>query len=267
MDHQQICDVIKDRFKVINKLSYSISRKSNINDIADLWLEIKKLRAFLRLINANRAEITSSIPVHLKTLYGYTGIIWSLQMHRHNLFKYFENCKLETPKGYLKMIENEKRFWESKIGDLITKKDLKNDQDEILRDLPNQFDKDAQKDIIKRQMNVLQEEMKEAKDENWIHIARKTIRDILYSKSYLNEDMSSSIFTMQNAEQLILQLENFRDKDIQIKLLSDSYLNRIEDPSERNNTLEMRRVLLDQKQTIIKQLKQALPECLNHCKQ
>jgi hypothetical protein len=72
---------------------------------------------------------------------------------------------------------------------------------------------------------------------------------------------------MQNAEQLILQLENFRDKDIQIKLLSDSYLNRIEDPSERNNTLEMRRVLLDQKQTIIKQLKQALPECLNHCKQ
>ena len=90
MKGKAIIEIAEERFKTIHKLFHQIIKEFNVDDIHDFRVEVKKLRAFLRLLDSEKEIEGPLIPKLLKTFYGYIGIIRNIQLHKHNLFKYIK---------------------------------------------------------------------------------------------------------------------------------------------------------------------------------
>ena len=110
MKEKEIVGVVKDSFKTINKLSHKIIKEFTADDIHDFRVEVKKMRAFLRLLDTEKEMERPLIPKLLKTFYGYIGIIRNIQLHRHHLFKYISDYKIEKPKEYLMILDAETKL-------------------------------------------------------------------------------------------------------------------------------------------------------------
>src|SRR5690348_18289101 len=87
MKQKEIKEVITNHFDVMNSLFHKISHEFNAEDIHHFRVEVKKLRAFLRLLTASEKLEGPLLPENLKSLYRYVGIIRNIQLHRHHLFK------------------------------------------------------------------------------------------------------------------------------------------------------------------------------------
>src|SRR6516162_822833 len=101
MKGKEINEIIEDKFKTLSKLSQKITRKF---DIHDFRVEVKKLRAFLRLLDIKKRNDEPIIPKLLKTFYGYIGIIRNIQLYKHSLFKYITDHNIDKPEKYLTLL-------------------------------------------------------------------------------------------------------------------------------------------------------------------
>ena len=66
MKQKEIIEIVEHRFKTIHKLDYKIIKEFDANDIHDFRVEVKKLRAFLRLANIKKEVDGPLIPKLLK---------------------------------------------------------------------------------------------------------------------------------------------------------------------------------------------------------
>ena len=106
MKQKEIIKIVEEHCKIIDKLYPEILKKFEIDHIHDLRVEVKKLRAFLRLLDIKKDE--PLIPNLLKTFYGYVGIIRNIQLQQHALFKYVTDHEATEPKEYIELLNNEK---------------------------------------------------------------------------------------------------------------------------------------------------------------
>jgi CHAD domain-containing protein len=265
MKEKEIIETVEDRFKTINKLSHKIIKEFNADDIQDFRVEIKKLRAFLRLLNTEREFDRPLIPKLLKTFYGYAGIIRNLQLHRHNLFKYITDYKIEQPKAYVKLLDEEKSYWEKQAAELMIDNSFKDNEDEILKQLPDTLEESTIKKFLGQKLNELKAQLNNVKDDNAIHTVRKILKDILYTWNFTNHDnLPKLILKEEDLKLLTTQLGGFRDICIQLELLSGEYLNKVKDENEQHVLLKMKEQLLHEKQIMDEQFLSIFKNILNN---
>jgi CHAD domain-containing protein len=254
MKEREIIETVEDSFKTINKLSHKIIKEFNADDIQDFRTEVKKLRAFLRLLNTENNMEGPLIPKLLKTFHGYVGIIHNIQLHRHNLFKYITDYKIEEPKEYIQILDKEKSYWEKEAVDLISANNFKDNEDEILKQLPAKLEKSTTKKFLGKKSGELKEQLNYIKDENAIHTVRKVLKDILYIWDFINPGgLPKPISKEEDLKLLTTQLGNFRDKCIQLEFLSDEYLNKVLDENEKHTLVKMKEQFLREKQIMVDQ--------------
>jgi len=254
MKEKEIIKIVKDRFKTINKLPHKIIRDFDTDDIHDFRVEIKKLRAFLRLLDTEKEIEGPLIPRLLKTFYGYVGIIRNIQLHRHSIFKYITDYKIEEPKEYIQILDEEKSYWEKEAAELMIDNSFKDNEDEILKQLPQKLEKSTIKKFVEKKLDELKEQLNNIKDDNAIHTVRKILKDILYNRDFINhDDLPKPISKEEDLKLLTTQLGDFRDKCIQLEFLSDEYLNKVLDENEKHILLKMKEQLLREKQIMIEQ--------------
>ena len=194
------------------------------------------------------------IPKQLKTFYGYVGIIRNIQLHRHNIFKYITNYKIEEPKEYIQILNEEKGYWEKEAAELIIDNSFKDNEDEILKQLPQKLEKSTIKKFVEKKLDELKEQLNNIKDDNAIHTVRKILKDILYIWGFINhDDLPKPISKEEDLKLLTTQFGDFRDKCIQLEFLSDEYLNKVLDENEKHILLKMKEQLLREKQIMIEQ--------------
>ena len=254
MKEKEITAIIKDRFKTINKLQHTIIKEFNADDIHDFRVAVKKLRAFLRLLDTEKEIEGPLIPRLLKTFYGYVGIIRNIQLHRHNVFKYITDYKIEEPKEYIQVLDAEKSYWEKEAAELMTDNSFKDNEDEILKQLPAKLEKSAAKKFLEKKLDELKEQINNVNDDNAIHTVRKILKDILYTRDFINhDDLPKSISKEEDLKLLTTQLGDFRDKCIQLEFLSDEYVNKVLDENEKYTLLKMKEQFLREKQIMVEQ--------------
>jgi CHAD domain-containing protein len=255
MKEKRIIKIVEDRFKAINKLQHKIIKKFDADDVHDFRVEVKKLRAFLRLLDAEKEMEKPLIPRLLKTFYGYVGIIRNIQLHRHNIFKYITDYKIEEPKAYIQILDDEKSYWEKEAVELMADNSFKDSEDKIVKQLPRKLEKSTAKKFLEKNLGELKEQLNNVKDDNAIHTVRKILKDILYTLDFINhDDLPKSISKEEDLKLLTTQLGNFRDKCIQLEFLSDEYLNKVLDEKERHMLLKMKEQFLREKQIMVEQL-------------
>jgi len=254
MKEREIIETAEDSFKTINKLSHKIIKEFNADDIQDFRTEVKKLRAFLRLLNTENEMEGSLIPKLLKTFHGYVGIIHNIQLHRHNLFKYITDYKMEEPKEYIQVLDKEKSYWEKAAVELMADNSFKDNEDEILKQLPVKLEKSTTEKFIEKKIDELKEQLNNVKDDNAIHTARKILKDILYIWDFINPgDLPKPISKEEDLKLITTQLGDFRDKCTQLEFLSDEYLYKLKDENEKHTLLKMKEQFLREKQIMVEQ--------------
>ena len=250
-----IIAVVEERFKTIHKLSHKIVKEFDADDIHKFRLEVKTLRAFLRLLDEAKEINKPLIPKQLKTFYGYVGIIRNIQLHRHNLFKYITDYAIEQPETYIQIIDEEKKYWEKEAIALMADNSFEGDENEIIKQLPDKLQKSTAKKFVEKKLHELKEQLKDVKDDNAIHTVRKILKDILYTWEFIDiDDLPETISKKEDLKRITALLGDFRDECIQIEFLSDEYLNKINDNNEKVTLLQMKEQFMRQKKIILQQL-------------
>lgn len=224
MKQNEIYAVINKRFKKIEVLFREIISGFEMESIHEFRTEIKKLRAFLRLLNVeidtdNRLKISKK----MKTFYAYTGTIRNLQLQLKNMDAYIENPQytvIETYFEYLKKIIE--KWKENAIEFMKSENNFYTDKKKIIKQVPGKIRKASAKKFLQNKMNELARLVKDLPDDDVLHSIRKLLKDILYNWTYIKQysKLLSSVFSEEEKIKSFTELLGLSlDKGIGINLL------------------------------------------------
>src|SRR6478672_10524069 len=101
MKEHAINGVLHTRLKKIQGHFHQLQESFDTEAIHDFRLEVKKLRGFLRLLQAGLSPGSQlKIPPHLKAIYEATGQIRNIQLHLEAMNLQCETLHLLSPAAY-----------------------------------------------------------------------------------------------------------------------------------------------------------------------
>jgi len=235
MKKKEITEVVEDSFKILEKLRQRILKEFDADDIHDFRVEVKKLRAFLRLVNIEKDDGEPVIPKLLKTFYGYIGIVRNVHLFRHDLFKYVTDHAVEKPEAFLQLIENEEYYWKKEANELMEDNNFLDVKEKILEALPGKLEKTRIKKFMEGKLAELKELLEDDYDDHTMHGIRKIFKDVLYTWDYLKDDadLPKSMSGKDKLKSLTSALGAFMDKSFELGFLQPSYLNKINADNEK----------------------------------
>lgn len=127
MKAEDIIDGYKTRFKKLSKYYNKALEDFAANDIHHFRVEMKKLRAFMRLINLTNSVKQHKIPKQLKSFYNIAGNIRNLQLHEPRIANLSSDLFIQSPTSYLQFLQEEEKSMKKKarqIADDISLKDF-----------------------------------------------------------------------------------------------------------------------------------------------
>jgi CHAD domain-containing protein len=242
MKEKKIDDIIEDKFKTLDKLLHKIVKEFDADDIHDFRVEVKKLRAFLRLLDIKKEDDEPIIPKLLKTFYGYVGIIRNIQLYKDALFKYITDHNIDEPEKYLELLTTEETYRELQAEALIAANNFRDVKEKIIKELPGKLDKLTIKKFAEDKLDELKEQLKDTDDDAGLHTIRKILKDCLYNHDYLNGHvhLPKAISDKDELKSLTHTLGDFVDKYIQLEFLTPEYLDKIKNGKEKNNLFQMK---------------------------
>ncbi|MEP6948076.1 MAG: CHAD domain-containing protein [Ginsengibacter sp.] len=188
MKQREIYIVVNKRFKKTGRFFSELISEFEIEPIHDFRTEIKKLRAFLRLLNVETGDDRLKISKEMKIFYGFAGTIRNLQLQLKNICDYPGNPGYAVIPAYIdylkKIIEKRK---ENVIEFTGSKNNFTNDQKKIIKQLPGKSGKGSAKKFLQNKMNELVYLITELPDDDVLHGIRKLLKDILYNWAFIKQ--------------------------------------------------------------------------------
>lgn len=262
-----IIDVYKTRFKKLSKYYHNLPGDFGANDIHHFRLEIKKLRAFIRLINISPGQHQHKIPKGLKSFYNLAGNIRNLQLHQHRIIKLSNDLLLEAPGMYLQYLHKEEKAMRKQARQIAENLSFKDFQNKLIEEAPERLTKDTQNDFIQKNRIRLHEilTLPFYADEA-LHEVRKILKDLVCNFNYISVDTNAAypgLQELKSMEAMTSALGDFHDLCVGLSLLSSLYVTRIAGMGEAKVLNELRIQLQSRKDV----MKTAVIELLTQLKQ
>jgi CHAD domain-containing protein len=260
MKEKEINEIIEERFKTIDRLSRKITKEFDADDIHDFRVEVKKLRAFLRLLDIKKEDNEPVIPALLKTFYGYIGIVRNIQLYQHSLFKYITDHGIDIPEAYMKLLNDEEIYWKKQAEELMADNNFHDVKEKIIKELPDRLEKSTIKKFTEGKLDDLKNKLKDTDDEVELHTIRKILKDDLYTYDYISDhaDLPKAIADKDELKLLTQLLGDFIDKYMQLEFFQPEYLDKIEDEKEKNNLLQIKNDFENEKHGMKRELQYSL---------
>jgi CHAD domain-containing protein len=257
---------IEKRLKKIDKVSLQIQGHFETEDIHVFRVEIKKLRALLRLMGTDRVKRKKlTIPRHLKDLYRKLGAIRSLQLQQQNItaaVKKDHGAACETYLNLLNAKEAGKMIDAERL--LTNRKAFRKDRRHISDVIPTKVSKSRINKFIKSTGSHLQKLANEAilSDES-LHMLRKLLKDLMYCWPYIKADIAVAYpafpSRMEDIQKVVDLLGDFHDIFMGIIQLESGYIY-INNEGERESLLNIRAEWQQKKDEIKRQIDKELPK-------
>ena len=247
MKHKEIAHDIRHQFNVITKLVKKSTQEFDEDIIHDFRVEVKKLRAFLRLISTGK---DSPIKMHkpLKQFYRHAGTIRSIQ-----LYLYYIKTTLPYVSHhidpYLQLLQTEMDEWEKEAKALTPDHaDLEKEESDILDSLPDKLSNEAIKTFVTQKATtinaILALETPAAED---LHALRKEVKDIQYTWPYIKDEapdiLPSHLNSHDNIHAVTEMLGLYHDKYSALEFLQSIYSRAVPDGAGHAILEEMRTLL------------------------
>jgi CHAD domain-containing protein len=234
----EIKRIVESRFEKSNKSLDKIIKHFNIEEIHDFRVQVKKVRAFIRLAATRLSDPAElKIPHHLKSMYRYAGSLRNLQLQQQRILEFIEGKEINQPYQYLKILLHQEEEFKQKINELFRQKVLEAEEEMIIGTLPGKLGKTTLKYYTQKKADELKLLVisPEHTDEE-LHQLRKILKDILYTLSYTGDYFFSffkgGLQSKEEIESLTDLLGEFQDVCISLKLLEPVYTNELNDQEE-----------------------------------
>lgn len=221
MKQKVITSVIKKRFNNIKNYIKVMLLEFEEEAVHDFRTEIKKLRAFLRLLNTgnnNQLNITKS----LKVYYWYAGEIRNLQLH----MKSISDMEVEKPLTYLERTSKQIESLQGALRSLHSPSNFDRPKKIIGNRLTN-LEKPSVKKFVADKVDELNNFLLLIKQDEILHAIRKLLKDLLYNwknikpyRSFLPIPISAK----KQITKLTDILGEFCDRNVGMHLLETSQL-------------------------------------------
>lgn len=238
MKKNEIEKIINTHFKKIEKYFHKIAIGFEIEYIHEFRTEIKKLRAFLHLLEMEPDDgIPFRITKKMKTFYGYAGVIRNLQLQVKSVEAYFENSPGNIPISYLDTLRNEIETWKKNTKDFMDPdNNFYNDEEKIKVLLPDKLRNNSIKKFIQYILYELQKLLTRLEDDEALHSIRKYLKDIVYNWPFIQEDIAllpAGLSNEEEARSCAEILGYFRDKCIALVLLQTYFNDSLENEEKK----------------------------------
>ena len=238
MKKNEIEKIINTHFKKIEKYFHKIVIGFEIEDVHEFRTEIKKLRAFLHLLEMEPGNgIPFRITNKMKTFYGYAGVIRNLQLQLKSVEAYFENSPVTIPILYLNTLRNEIETWEKNTKDFMDPdNNFYNDEEKIKVLLPDKLRNNSIKKFIQYILHELHKLLTRLEDDEALHSIRKYLKDIVYNWPFIQEDITllpAGLSNEEEARSCAETLGHFRDKCIALVLLQTYFNDSLENEEKK----------------------------------
>jgi CHAD domain-containing protein len=178
--------VIDKRVKKTGKYFRRVLKNFQAEDIHNFRLEIKKLRAFMR-IAGNEKEGGGARPgAKITSFYHITGDIRNLQLHHQRIEILGNELFLPLPVNYMSRIRTEEFIFRKQAREEAEKISIRHFEKHCHEVLPSEFKGHIMSDYTLRMQVVFSQLLatKNLTDEN-LHEVRKTLKDLLYNRSFI----------------------------------------------------------------------------------
>jgi CHAD domain-containing protein len=234
MERKEIESIIKLYFDRLKTLLGLIEKDFNPEAIHKFRVQVKKIRAFLRLLdNELQGSGHLKLPKKLKALYLFAGKVRDMQLYLTTLNNEFPGS--DKPDEYLALLERELKGYKKELLHAGNKTLLSKTEEIITGKLPHQLSQENIKRFLQQKeafANLLLSSVT-ATDED-LHLARKNIKDVLYLVKILKEEADHSVIdlmfpdnTVTKAEKLAAQLGLFIDFCTAVSFIKPAWLNEI----------------------------------------
>jgi len=263
MKRRELEKVMEKHGRHIEKYSKHIPGSFGEEDIHELRVEYKKLRAFIRLVKLDKKAGRIKMPARLKSLYHAAGKVRDLHLFIQQLTDPSKNNTSTVP-HYIKYLRHD--LFEAK--EQLVKEIERADFDKFLKDitdeLPAELGDDTVKKFIHRKVATIQIILLAVETEKELHTIRKQLKDIIYDIKIFQNDWGISFPVIAWKSEKLLndmttKLGNFNDLCATLGFLKPFTHHEI--PPEEREYIETKRQEIQQQ---LEQEKHVLLEQVQH---
>jgi len=220
---------------------------------------IKKLRAFIRLVNTSQKDHPNKIPGKIKKFYRLAGDARNLQLHEQRISALCKDLLIEKPSVYLDCLHDDEKNKRKETESLTHHISFKDFRRKLLNDVPEELTEENKNEFVKNNMvRVAQLLMLPVYYDETFHDVRKVIKDIMYNYDYL-EDAISFILPyplndLKFMENLADVLGDFHDLSLALFFLNPIHIDGIEETNEAALLAELKKHLQLRKEDLKNEL-------------
>ena len=227
MKQSEIEHIIEKRFEKINAAFDKVRMHLNEDDIRLFRVKVKKLKACLRLIDAEKDHSDPiRLPQKIEKNYQLSGKIRTLQMQQNHVQKTLKGAHILPPVAYLKLISDQILQHILVFNKHITgTKYFKKDEEKVLALLPKQLSQKTAQQFIRSEGAMIEKLFLPVfLPDISFHEVRRILKNLLYISPYLEMDISvlspySVLSTYENIDAFTIILGGFHDIDTAIDYL------------------------------------------------
>jgi len=247
MKAEKIIELLINNLKKTRRHYKKLLKNFELEEIHDFRLQIKKLRAFIRLLNMeSRKEKCIKINKEIRKFYRTTGKIRNVQLHKQKIIQLSRSLSFSDPINYIELI-NEEEDRDKKKGRRESEKiSITRFKKALVKSVPEEVAIEAiQYFTIEERNKLLAILSFSVYDDETLHDVRKILKDILYDWDYLTPYLASVLpayfVYKENIESLATKLGDFHDLYVALSFLSPVYIDQVINESEKDMIMVIKR--------------------------
>jgi CHAD domain-containing protein len=186
MNKAQIRKVIMLCFRRLRKYYSLVGKNSGMEDIHHFRVEIKQLRAFLRMLSSKDGVI--KIPGPLKNIYRLAGTVRDLQLHKQDIEKEMD-ITADFIVKYLQQLDKKLDEAKRKLKHAIKPGLLTLARQKIEKRLPGELAVTTIENFIKEKLGSANKIAATNNKDKELHVIRKNLKDVIYVARIFETDL------------------------------------------------------------------------------
>jgi CHAD domain-containing protein len=264
MKEDAIIAILELRIKRISRHFLKLQKGLDPEELHDFRLEMKKLKAFLRLLNTGKSHGKKiRLSEDIKKYYSLTGNLRNLQLYEQRIKRLVDERHLATPVAYLALLEQETVKTIEQLKPTAEKISFQQLRKKVLEFVPSRLDASDCKYYLLLQQNALAALLIPVTNrDEALHEVRKIVKDIGYNRDYISSYMSLflPIFLIkkEQTDAIAEKLGVFHDLCVSLYLIQLPIAKQVKEQGERAVLQELESIIESDKRKMKVEVMQQL---------
>ncbi|MGZ3949819.1 MAG: CHAD domain-containing protein [Flavisolibacter sp.] len=237
MKAETIVEIYKERLRKIKRHYERLLEEFKVEEIHHFRVEVKKLRAFMRLLSAGYTAHKIILPQEIKSFYRMAGLMRNLQLYQVRISSLCEELSLPKPLLYLQSLHEEETTLRLSMAQVADNLSWKEFQNELIGNVREQLTGRTIKAFVRRSREKLEELFSlPVYYEEVLHNIRKLLKDLMYNSKYIASALTVSLppelRSLKTIEPLTVALGDLYDLHGALNLLNSEKAKSITDVNE-----------------------------------